>query len=169
MHLDEPHNHLGYFKAVFFCCFSLTLILAKWQRNLFCQFIYCLLVSFVLDKDLHLLNSLQVAALEAAAARQTGRLVSLSLQNILDCTKRWGTDPCVDGGFITWAFNYVQYNQGLASQKDYPYTGAYGKICQNRGRQNGTQVFSITYIRNEADMKVSCYIVINTLIAILEN
>jgi len=68
-------------------------------------------------------------ALEGYHARATGKLVSLSEQQLVDCSKNWGTDGC-DGGYMDDAFKYVHDNKGIVSEKAYPYVGKDAEACK---------------------------------------
>ncbi|XP_063146992.1 procathepsin L-like [Candoia aspera] len=58
--------------------------------------------------------------LEGLLFKKTGKLVSLSEQNLMDCSWKLGNRGC-RGGYITQALEYVRENGGINSEHDYPY------------------------------------------------
>lgn len=69
-------------------------------------------------------------ALEGQYFRKIGRLVSLSEQNLLDCSEFYGNDDgCVNGGIVDFAFSYVAGNGGINMEQFYPYKGVQG-LCR---------------------------------------
>ncbi|NXP80081.1 CATS protein, partial [Ramphastos sulfuratus] len=78
-----------------------------------------------------------VGALEAQVKLRTGTLVSLSAQNLVDCSRMFGNKGC-GGGFMTAAFQYIIDNQGIDSEQDYPYTAQNGTCQYNASARAAT-------------------------------
>ena len=67
-------------------------------------------------------------AMEGAWSIATGNLVSLSEEQLVDCSKRYGNLGC-NGGLMDNAFQYAIDN-GMCVESDYPYTASSGS-CQS--------------------------------------
>ncbi|RDX87643.1 Cysteine proteinase RD21A, partial [Mucuna pruriens] len=67
-----------------------------------------------------------IAAVEAINKIVTGKFVSLSEQELVDCDKAYN-EGC-DGGLMDFAFQFIIDNGGIDTDKDYPYRGVDG-IC----------------------------------------
>ncbi|XP_031628230.1 cathepsin L1-like [Contarinia nasturtii] len=68
-----------------------------------------------------------IGALEGQYFLKTGQLVSLSEQNIVDCSFN---DAC-DGGLAYQAFQYIKENGGIDTEAFYPYTAEEGDCKYN--------------------------------------
>jgi len=63
--------------------------------------------------------------IEGAVAIATGKLVSVSEQQLVDCAGSEGNQGC-NGGLMTYAYEWVMKNKGIATQGSYPYTARDG-------------------------------------------
>ena len=61
-------------------------------------------------------------ALEGQYYKATRYLVSLSEQQLMDCSEGYGNQGC-EGGLSTNAFRYVQHNGGVCLESIYSYLG----------------------------------------------
>ncbi|XP_034036352.1 cathepsin L1 isoform X2 [Thalassophryne amazonica] len=66
-------------------------------------------------------------AIEGQIYKNTGRLISLSEQNLVDCSRPYGTYGC-SGAWMANAYDYVVSN-GLQSETSYPYTSVDTQPC----------------------------------------
>ncbi|XP_044969229.1 senescence-specific cysteine protease SAG39-like [Hordeum vulgare subsp. vulgare] len=67
-----------------------------------------------------------VAATEGIVKLKTGKLISLSEQELVDCDVH-GEDQGCEGGLMDDAFKFIIKNGGLTMESSYPYTAADGK------------------------------------------
>ncbi|PKA49954.1 Cysteine proteinase 2 [Apostasia shenzhenica] len=77
-------------------------------------------------------------ALEAAYTQLTGKGISLSEQQLVDCAVAFNNFGC-NGGLPSQAFEYIKYNGGLDTEETYPYQGVNG-ICNFKAENVGVKV-----------------------------
>jgi len=93
-------------------------------------------------------------SIEGAHAIATGTLVSLSEQNLVDCSKSYGNQGC-NGGLMDDAFQYVIHNGGIEGENSYQYNGADSGACQYSPGLSVATISSYADIRqgDEADLQ----------------
>lgn len=79
-------------------------------------------------------------SMEGAHFLKTGKLVSLSEQQLVDCSTSEGNHGCF-GGLMDYAFQYVEQNHGIDTEKDYPYFAKSG-TCNTKKASKDAATFS---------------------------
>jgi len=74
-------------------------------------------------------------SLEGQIFRKTGKLPSLSEQNLIDCTKSYGNQGC-HGGWMDNSFKYIRDNKGIDSETGYPYYARELGYCYYNAQYN---------------------------------
>ncbi|CAI9099951.1 OLC1v1036853C1 [Oldenlandia corymbosa var. corymbosa] len=92
-----------------------------------------------------------VAAMEGAHQLKTGKLVSLSEQELVDCDTS-GEDQGCDGGLMDDAFTFIINNKGLTTEANYPYQGTDGTCNANKEANHAATItgFEDVPANNEA-------------------
>ncbi|KAL1765065.1 cathepsin M-like [Sigmodon hispidus] len=88
-------------------------------------------------------------AIEGQIFRKTGRLVSLSPQNLLDCSRPEGNLGCYEGNTY-YAFEYVRHNGGLEAEATYPYEAKEGH-CRYHSEHSAARVTGSMFVPNNEE------------------
>ncbi|CAI7998290.1 Digestive cysteine proteinase 2 [Geodia barretti] len=91
--------------------------------------------------------------LEGQHALVTGNLVSLSEQNLVDCSQAQGDEGC-NGGWPFWAFEYVITNDGIDLEKDYPYV-ARDETCRFKAADVGSTCSSYEMVTEDSEVALT--------------
>ncbi|XP_064434986.1 procathepsin L isoform X1 [Mirounga angustirostris] len=83
-------------------------------------------------------------ALEGRMFQKPGKLVSLSEQNLLDCSWSQGNEGCC-GGLMDYAFQHVRNNGGLDSEESDPYRAQDGS-CEYTPEYSAASVTGLVNI-----------------------
>jgi len=92
-------------------------------------------------------------SLEGQTMAKTKKLISLSEQNLVDCSGKFGNMGC-DGGLMDSSFQYIKANKGIDTEKSYPYEAVDGK-CRFKAANVGATDTGFVDIKskNETDLQ----------------
>eukprot|EP00057_Strongylocentrotus_purpuratus_P002480 XP_003724610.1 PREDICTED: cathepsin L1 [Strongylocentrotus purpuratus] len=90
-----------------------------------------------------------VGALEGQHFVKTGTLVSLSEQNLVDCSQAEGNDGC-NGGWPAWADEYIKSNGGIDTEVGYPYEGV-DDSCHYRTSDVGATITGFAEVEADSE------------------
>ncbi|XP_058092329.1 senescence-specific cysteine protease SAG39-like [Magnolia sinica] len=82
-----------------------------------------------------------VAATEGITQLKTGKLLSLSEQELVDCDTK-GVDQGCNGGLMDDAFDFIQHNRGLTTEANYPYEGVDGTCNPKKSSDHAAKINS---------------------------
>ncbi|TYH20337.1 hypothetical protein ES288_A05G422700v1 [Gossypium darwinii] len=80
-----------------------------------------------------------VAAMEGVTKLTTGKLISLSEQELVDCDTK-GEDQGCEGGLMDDAFQFIERNKGLTTESIYPYKGVDGTCNTNEEANHAAKI-----------------------------
>ena len=92
-------------------------------------------------------------SLEGQHFKATGKLVSLSEQNLVDCSGPEGNEGC-DGGLMDYAFEYVIKNGGIDTEASYPYR-AEDERCRYSAANRGSTCAGYTDVAHEDEQALT--------------
>ncbi|VFQ75939.1 unnamed protein product [Cuscuta campestris] len=92
-----------------------------------------------------------VAATEGITKLTTGKLISLSEQQLVDCDRI--SHGC-DGGWMEAGFKYITENRGITTEANYPYTKMQGPCQQSKASAAAARLggFQIVPKNSEAEL-----------------
>ncbi|XP_028392183.1 cathepsin L1-like [Dendronephthya gigantea] len=91
-------------------------------------------------------------SLEGQHFKKTGNLISLSEQNLVDCTLWYGNRGC-SGGLMDNAFRYVK-DYGIDTEESYPYKGVQSLFCFYNSADVGATCSGYVDIKNGSEKQL---------------
>ncbi|KAJ1424638.1 Peptidase C1A, papain C-terminal [Sesbania bispinosa] len=91
-----------------------------------------------------------VAATEGILQLTSGKLVSLSEQELVDCDTNGDNQGC-EGGYVEDAFEFIIENGGITTEANYPYKGVDGTCNLNKEASHIVQVKSYEKVPSNSE------------------
>lgn len=77
--------------------------------------------------------------MEGITKVRTGRLISLSEQQLVDCNRDMYNNGCLGGSMVD-AFEYMKQNRGIAAEDNYQYTAKDGACDRNKENEHAATI-----------------------------
>jgi len=94
---------------------------------------------------------------EGAHYLKEHKLVSLSEQNLVDCSTRYGNMGC-NGGLMDSAFKYIIANHGVDTEASYPYTATGPNQCRFNPAHVGATLASYRDVRSGSEASLMDFV-----------
>ena len=91
-----------------------------------------------------------IASTEGAWFLAKNELVSLSEQQLVDCSSAEGNQGC-NGGLMDYGFEYIIKNEGIASESNYPYTARDGACNKQEASEVIATISSYTDVPTNSE------------------
>ncbi|XP_057494897.1 senescence-specific cysteine protease SAG39-like [Actinidia eriantha] len=82
-----------------------------------------------------------IAATEGITQLTTGKLISLSEQELVDCDRNSEDEGC-EGGYMEDGFEFIVKNKGIATETTYPYAGTDGTCNTKKEASRAAKISS---------------------------
>ncbi|CAF1386833.1 unnamed protein product [Adineta steineri] len=87
---------------------------------------------------------------ETQYAKKSAKLISLSEQQLVDCSTKYGNAGC-NGGFMDQTYQYIIDNHGIDSEDSYPYE-AFDRPCRFNSTNVVTNISSFVDVKSQSEM-----------------
>ena len=106
-------------------------------------------------------------SVEGAWFLHNGTLVSLSEQQLVDCSDAEGNQGC-NGGLMDSAFEYIIKNKGLTTEANYPYTAQDGTCSAKKAKQIAATITAYTDVTINSDAALEAAIALQPVSVAVE-
>jgi len=89
-------------------------------------------------------------SVEGAWYLKNGSLVSLSEQQLVDCSTPQGNDGC-NGGLMDYGFEYIISNKGITTEDAYPYSATGPNSCKASGKPVAATIANFVDVPTNSD------------------